>query len=64
MYSSTPTSHISSILPSYILTKVNPCGRFFVDCPNKNIDASFLLDQNSNEACELDPDADVVASKG
>jgi hypothetical protein len=51
---STPTSNISKILPSYILTKVSPCGLFFVVWPITNNDASFLDAQNSRDAVELD----------
>lgn len=44
-----PNSHMSSTRSSYVRTKINPSGRFFVLCPTTNIEASFLLAQNDKD---------------
>ena len=41
---------MSSTFPSNVRTSVSPFGRFLVVCPTMNIDASFLLAQNSSDA--------------
>lgn len=48
-YLSTPNSHISSTLPSNILTSTSPLGRFLVLCPYTKKPASFLPAQNSKD---------------
>jgi len=53
-YLVTPTSSMSSTFPSYILTNVMPLGRFLVLWPMRNRPASFLPDQNSKEAMEVE----------
>jgi hypothetical protein len=46
---STPSSHMSNTRVSNVRAITSPFGRFLVDCPSTNIDASFFCAQNSNE---------------
>ena len=46
---SMPTSRMSSTFPSNMRTNVRPSGLFFVLWATTNMDASFLLAQNSSE---------------